>query len=188
MTVTSLARLGVVLLTGQAALGASFALADTHRQALAAQVEAAGFHETAERRHEVRLQHCSLTTYVYEDWQDHGKVLWSSFLLNLKDLQLQDPDRDGHRSAWIPDYGDGKGAAIMVFTMEKGSFARHEMAMRRTPKPPYTPSPREGADSYVYKDKTSFFILHEKLESPEKSNTFISLLEQYRLEYCFPLS
>ena len=188
MKTPALGHICAAVLASLTALVASLAAAQTDRQALAAQLEAAGFHETAERRHEIRLNHCTLTTYVYEDWEDHGKVLWSSFRLNLKDLQQQDPDHDGRRFTWIPDFVHGKGGAIMIFSMAKGAVARHEMAMRRNPNPPYTPSPREGEDSYIYKDSTSFFILHDMLESPQKPSQFIPLLEQYRLEYCFPLS
>ena len=164
------------------------AQADKARQQMAAQLETAGFNETSERRHEIRVSHCSITTYVYEEWEDHGKVLWSSFLFNLKDLELPGPQQDGRRYIWIPEFSNGMGAALMPFGMAEGAVARHEIAMRRDPKPPHRPSPRQGADSYVYKDKTSFFILHQEMAAPDQAGLFISLLEQYRLEFCLPIS
>ena len=134
------------------------------------------------------MHHCAITTYVYEEWKEHGKVLWSSFLFNLKDLELLPRQKDGRRFVWVEDYGSGKGASIIPFTITEGAVARHEMAMRRKPKLPHRPCPRLGPDSNVYKDKTSFFILHEEQDSPDKAARFISLLEQYRFEYCLPIS
>lgn len=161
--------------------------AETEQQKAATQLMAAGFNDYGNRRHEIHIDDCVMTTFVYEDWEDHGKVLWSSFLVNLKDLQLPDRQKDGNRFLWIPNFGE-KNAAMFPFSMAPGSIARHEMAMRRNPKPPYRPSDRSGPDSFVFKDKTSFFILHEGQETSERAALFISLLEQYRLEFCFPLS
>ena len=170
------------------ALLSTTAVADNRRAEMAAELEAAGFNETSTRRHEIHVQHCAITTYVFEDWEGHGKVLWSSFLFNLKDLELLSPQKDGRRYIWIENFRDGSPASMMLFDMREGTTARHEMAMRRNPKPPHRPSPRSGPDSYVYKDKTSFFILHEEHASPAKPDRFISLLEQYRFEFCLPIS
>lgn len=161
--------------------------AASHQRDLAAQVEAAGFNDFEDRRHEIRIEHCTMTTFVYEDWDEHPKVLWSSFVLNLKDLILPDRQKDGLRVFWLPQFKGDRGAAMLPFKMVKGATARHEMAMRRNPKPPFEPSPREGVDGYVYKESKSFFILHAGLESPDQGELFINLLEQYRLEYCYPL-
>jgi hypothetical protein len=151
-------------------------------------LETAGFNETEKRRHEVQISHCTVTTFVYEAWEQFGKVLWSSFTFNLKDLELPAVQKDGRRYIWIPEFTGGKSASVMPINMADGAFARHEMSMRRTPKPPHSPSPRKGADRYVYKDKTNFFILHAGLLDTTKPDQFISLLEQYRFEYCFPVS
>ena len=151
---------------------------------LAAQIETNGANAYGPRLHAVELQGCQLTTYVWEDWNEHKKVLWSSFRVDLTALSLPEVNKDGLRSFWVADFGNGKGASILTFSVEKPFAARHEMAMRRTPKPPYEPSPRKGVDSYIYKDKNNFFTLHEGLNSADKAEAFINGLDLYRSRFC----
>ncbi len=155
---------------------------------LAAQISAAGQNDYDNRTHKISLSHCTLTTYVYEDWGEEQRVLWSSFQIDLRDLILPRRNKDGNSVVWAPKIQDGLGIAIMAFKTVKGTVARHEVAMRRNPLPPYRVSSRQGKDSYVFRDSASFVIIHAGLETPDHSNGFIELLKQYKIEYCFPLS
>lgn len=170
------------------ALVAGPALAGDARNAMIAEIVAAGTHEHKDRFHTVEIDDCILTTYVYEDWGDHPKVLWSSFRVHLRALVFPDPNTDGDRFVWVPNSDEeGRAIAITTIEMRTPATARHEMAMRRNPDPPFTPSPRDGVDDYIYKEKSSFFILHQGLTSKDKPAHFISAIERYRLEYCIQL-
>ena len=158
------------------------------RKSLIAQIVDAATHEHKDRRHTVSIHDCFMTTFVFEDWNEHPKVLWSSFHIDLRALTFSDPNSDGDRFIWSPDYDEnGLGLAVIPMEMRQPATARHEMAMRRNPKPPFTLSPREGVDRYVYKPKTNFYIIQLGLPSKDKPAAFIAGIEQYRLEYCTPI-
>lgn len=163
-------------------------LANASRQAAIAEIIAAATHEHKDRFHTVEIDDCILTTYVYEDWGEHPKVLWSSFRAHIRALSFIDPNADGDRFAWAPNMDeDGNGLAVIPISVRKPAMARHEMAMRRNPKGPYTPSPREGLDDFVYVEKSSFVIILQGLPTKDKPAQFVSALERYRLAYCVQL-
>lgn len=162
--------------------------AESSRQSAIAEIVTAGTHEHEDRFHTVEIDDCILTTYVYEDWGEHPKVLWSSFRVHIRALSFMDPNTEGDRFIWAPNMdADGNALALIPISVREPASARHEMAMRRNPKKPYTPSPREGLDDYVYIEKSDFFIIQLGLTSKDKPAQFISALERYRLEYCVQL-
>ena len=70
--------------------------------------------------------------------------------------------------------------------MREGYKLRHEKPTYRNPKPPFEPAPPRGNEyEYVYQYKDgAVFIMHEGVSGPEKAETFIASLDQYRTDYC----
>lgn len=128
-----------------------------------------------------------MTTFVYEDWDGHDKVLWSSFRFDMRFGRLMARQNDGRHYLWVPGTSKGLSLAVMSITMLPGTAARHEIAQRRKPDPPFEPSARKGLDTFVYKDSETFVIIQLGHGVPTKPDRFASLFERYRIEFCAPV-
>ena len=172
------AALAALLVAAPMSVAAEYASQTNAARAL----ERAGFHAFEERRHEVQVDGCTMTTFVFEDWGAHEKVLWSSFRFDMRFATIDGPDDEAIWSASSED--PSQNLVVVSFRMHAGSTARHEMAMRRNPPPPHRPSPRKGVDSYIYKDKTGFYILQMGHLTPEQPNRFVQRFNAYRRDFC----
>ena len=156
------------------------------QEALAAKSEALGAHETDHRRHAFVIDDCEVTTFVWEDWEDHGKVLWSSFAFNL--AILTSPSAAHPVENFYVEFPDDQDHTMLIFFKTRdGTSARHEMAARRDPKGKSKPSPRQDVDSFVYQEKDQFFFMLENTEKG-RARAFVEALYTYQREFCFPIS
>ena len=157
------------------------------QRTLAQELETLAAWEFGHRRHAFEVNGCQITTYVWEDWNEHKHVLWSSFLVDVNVTRLKTTNKKTNEKFGFVENGQFPTLSLLWFEVLPPNTARHEMAQRRNPKPPHRPSPRKGLDSYVYKDKKDFLILLRGHPDASRIKAFAETYERYRLEYCTPV-
>lgn len=152
---------------------------------LRARVLELGAHDHPKQINAVELNNCVLTTYVYRPFDDHGMVLWSSFRWELPNIKFTIFDKAANTYSMFAPLSDVNGMSFLVFNALDGYEIRHEMAYRRSPKPPYEPSPRQTEDAYVYKMETGGFMHYDDVPDASKLDGFARTVIEYGERFCF---
>lgn len=164
-----------------------WAEAQTRQQHLIDRIVASGTNESQEERHTVIVQGCTMTTFRWKRHEDHGLVLWTSFLFDLASVRFtEDKSNEGRFFIPIPD-GSGntdKDSALIVFTAIPPAVVRHEKSNFRPSKQEKTVSPRNDGQTHYYEFKKQVIIIQQGPEVIAKADTFTRSILEYTRDYC----
>ena len=177
LSVPSLFAIAILL----AAAPANAATPD--QQVQAQRVEILGTHKGPKHRHLLKIEDCQMQKFLWKTEDGEHEVLWSVLELNLVDLAP--PDGPDPSIAIVPF--PTLETETVIFTMRPGTLTRSEETLRQNPKPPHTPSPRDGGDAYVYRDKDGFSFSFTSIKPGHMANLADALFD-YRQTYCVPAS
>ena len=150
-------------------------------------LENSGRHLFEDKRREVEVDGCQMTTFRWRDLPDHGWVLWTSFQFDMVDAQLNEDSRFlGKKYAYAklkagpPEIG----FAVYGFSMREGSQTRQERSALREPSRETKPSPRDDGTSHYYEWRDSMLISMTGPRVEAKAITFTSTYDAYIKDFC----
>ena len=153
------------------------ATSDTLKQIL---IEA-GHNETAQERHAVDVDGCTITTYRWVQQKSGEFTLWSSFQFDMTGAEL--PFNRGAQFVAMPGPTGSQDTAIVYFQMR----ARFEKSNLRGKEAGSIPSPRNDGTTHSYETSVSFFYMHFGQDVIAKADRFTRAFEDYRAEHCLLL-
>lgn len=143
-------------------------------------LEISGKHVFEDERREVQVDGCQMTTFRWRDVQDHGWVLWTSFLFDMVDAQLDEDSRFPGKKYAYAKLEEGPpeiGFAAYGFSMREGTLTRQARSVLRTPSKETVPSPRGDGTSHYYEWRDSMLITMRGPGVEQKAITFTSTFD-----------
>ena len=128
------------------------ATSDTLKQIL---IEA-GHNETAQERHAVDVDGCTMTTYRWVRQKSGEFILWSSFQFDMTGAEL--PFNRGAQFVAMPGPTGSQDTAILYFQMRAPFEARFERSNLRGKEAGSIPSPRNDGTTHSYEPQSVFSI------------------------------
>ena len=160
------------------------------KDTLIATLESAGFNQTANRRHTVDIQNCTMITHLWQHDAAQGWMLWSTFTVSMPAVTLPatrkivngQPRKFVHLSP-SKAQGDPE-TAVITMTLQDPKAGLYERSNHRSRLRKSWPSPRNGGTTHRLSHIERFLIVHEGPGVGQKAETFVRAFETYVEHYC----